>query len=414
MKLGNCELEPMGSTVSASTLNARVIFMELVGNINRDTVADLLRICNFNEFPIEWRMAENKQLGINVFLFQLKNPELLDLDLSDIGFSSSLRDTPIVHFCRFLRENGAILNDQVAKSREEGATQSPNPEEHLIQRTALDRLVPNWAKLEEYDNSEDLRRSLLAWADNSHLKDEWCLDFAINALKAFKFECIDQNQLDRKQLLDATLVWMYEWHISDWTWKAWSEAIYEFNHERFQALFRALVSQPESKRFTYKWRGAVAKDKPPFEIDDYFAPYTMTETDLVERVERKFWETFFLCFGKWPGELVGQTEKVLDNIKRFRVKLQEYTKECIERQKGFGTPVVKKSTGDKHFRWLAEYQLSGSGYQSIASREGVARSTVIDGVKDASRIVGLTLRKPKKTGRPRGVRELHKRLILGR
>lgn len=62
--------------------------------------------------------------------------------------------------------------------------------------------------------------------------------------------------------------------------------------------------------------------------------------------------------------------------------------------------------GQRHLRWLVRYQVDGEGFTEIAGEDlpadpkGSGRKTVASGVRQAAKLVGLTLRAPARGGRP--------------
>jgi len=55
----------------------------------------------------------------------------------------------------------------------------------------------------------------------------------------------------------------------------------------------------------------------------------------------------------------------------------------------------------RHFDWTVRYQVLGESFARIAASDGVLDRTVSDGVHAVADLIGLTLRKPSKGGRPR-------------
>ncbi len=51
-----------------------------------------------------------------------------------------------------------------------------------------------------------------------------------------------------------------------------------------------------------------------------------------------------------------------------------------------------KRSGEQHFRSLIEYQVLGKSFNTLSNEKDVTRKAITDGIEDASKIVGLTLR----------------------
>lgn len=85
----------------------------------------------------------------------------------------------------------------------------------------------------------------------------------------------------------------------------------------------------------------------------------------------------------------------------------------VDRIKGLPefVPTPTKSTGVRDFEWLVRYQVRGESYPTIAkdlpaAHREAPQSTVRAAVVTLARTVGLTLRSPGRSGRPRKVRRL--------
>lgn len=66
-----------------------------------------------------------------------------------------------------------------------------------------------------------------------------------------------------------------------------------------------------------------------------------------------------------------------------------------------GPPARRKRTGLEHLVWLARYQFLHESYPLIAHDACRLRQTVAEGVRSAAELVGLPLRSPDPSGRPR-------------
>jgi hypothetical protein len=117
----------------------------------------------------------------------------------------------------------------------------------------------------------------------------------------------------------------------------------------------------------------------------------------------------------WIPELESRAaarDRILANVREaLEAKLDGC--EAIARQGGWRAGREKRHL-EKHIGWLVEYQLRLLSFDAIAARDGVQRKSVEQGVKDAAKLLGLTLRARGKGGRPPGISEPMRRRVAHR
>lgn len=116
-----------------------------------------------------------------------------------------------------------------------------------------------------------------------------------------------------------------------------------------------------------------------------------------------------------------QMAKSLDSLRKedFELALFSYCNkiESLMRKNYEKTP--SKYTDNTHFEWLVDYQVPPfKGYKEVASEIEIEKrpsvETIRKAVKRLSDMIKLPLRPPLRTGRPKGIKEERRRLILGK
>jgi len=415
MKLGDAEFEPRNMKISTSTLEARQIFLRLIVQMSRETVDDLVRPFNKEDLPVDLKQNQEMIQSVsNFFLLHITEPKMFNSGHENLAFGANIRNTPILDYSRYLQTNETKYNRLLGRKRKDldgmaaSATETPNL------RTARRRMIPGWSTLLEDADAGQLRESILKWANKWNLTDEWCLDFALSVLSVFKLQYVDRYRLDEQVGRDPSFYWHYEWPVADWAWKSWLESVHIIDLQNFDNKIAALNEMPDVGGLVFRWREDDDKDSDTFEVNDYFAPHSCTEREFMERVELEFWRQFLLRFGAVPEDLVGHTKHVLNEIQRFRLELENCVSRCKRKLMPFSRPTVKKDSGESHFRWLIEYQVKGRSFHKLAELVQRDRKSVSAAVKEASGIVGLSLRQAPKAGRRPGIKETTPRIILGR
>ncbi len=133
-----------------------------------------------------------------------------------------------------------------------------------------------------------------------------------------------------------------------------------------------------------------------------------------KQVEEEFWEKFFNYYEYQQHLLVGEFDALTDRLKDFHNKLDNYISGVEAKIKPFVNKTISKKDGDKHFRWLIEYQIPPvKSYTKISQEHNVDNKAVRVGIASAGKIIQLELTKAKRTGRPKGVQETKERNRYG-
>lgn len=106
-------------------------------------------------------------------------------------------------------------------------------------------------------------------------------------------------------------------------------------------------------------------------------------------------------YERWDVTFKNRDEFQREVERAFRQHLVSYCDriERLTQERGFIEQKLKRD--DTHFQWLVWYQIKGKSQKEVSRQFNASRSAVAEGIKDVASMCGLTLRGPKKIGRPR-------------
>lgn len=405
LKLGG-EFELKDVDIKTSTIETRKLFLELIWEMTPEAVVDLVRLFNIESIPEDWREVP-KQIDFSAkfFLLHTQRNYLYSVDLTEFGFKSDVRQTPVLAYFDFIFKNQAEFDELLEKSESYWKEFTPDYYTDLITRTAIEELIPNWQTLQSKKGSEWLCSELSQWAKKWNLKDDWCLDFALDCLKNFKIKLIDKYQLPDNYLQTDNLYSLWElnkfWHNG----KAWAFSLRDYDEQDVWDYF-FINKIPNYPSLQYIWK---ENTKEIFKVEDKYNPLRAFPAEFLERVEQQFWSKFFEYFSGRQYSFVGNTKLLTDELKKFQNRVRTHISKAEAKMKPFAQRTVSKRSGDRHFRWLVEYQVLDKSYNTLAKEQCVDRRAIMDGIKDVSKIVGLTLRESTKHGRKQGAKDLVER-----
>lgn len=449
MGLGNAELEPIHAGISLSALEGRSIFAKYIYYHARPAVDDLLRLYNPSLIPTEkfdQRLEPHQNYLTTVFLHSLL-PLQTRRFLTDRGIPKSANVTPVVELLKFMRSKEHRFDEECVRVRARLGDNSSSYSERMINRAALDALIPNYSSLSATSGLARFRKLVDEWSVQWSLSDDWCVDLALNAVKAFVCRLAEWRPLGTDELSNDATWWLNGEFLTRSVQTSWIEARDEFGDEQFGELLKALAEIPDNPEFSFHWSPILKGVDRSFRIEDRHTAYSFEKEDFRRRVEQAFWFNFFNLYERTPALLVGNLEKVKDRMSRLLKKMDDYLAECRKVQRGHGRPRKSKPSGDRHFRWAVLFQVNrlnvhevvkdeidrsegAKGKASVYTRttgvetdleeeEGeldparLSPSTVREGIQDVAKLIGLTLRRGKR-GRPKGRRDadgVHRRRI---
>jgi hypothetical protein len=92
--------------------------------------------------------------------------------------------------------------------------------------------------------------------------------------------------------------------------------------------------------------------------------------------------------------------------KHFEAELRKYCNKIEKALPKNWEKTPQKYSEDKHFEWLIDFQVTPcKSYTQIAKENNVDLKTVREAINGLEKIVGITLRKAKHTGRPKGSKD---------
>lgn len=165
-------------------------------------------------------------------MYHTQHNNLYSVGLAKFGFKSDVRQTPVLAYFDFIFKNQAKFDELLEKSEKFWKEFTPdNYYTDLITRRAIEELIPNWQTLQSKNGSEWLCSELSQWAEKWNLKDDWCLDFALDCLKNYKIKLIDTYQLPDNYLQtnDHYSLWDLNgfWHNG----KAWAYSLRDYDEQ---------------------------------------------------------------------------------------------------------------------------------------------------------------------------------------
>lgn len=406
LKLGG-EFELKDVDVKTSTIEARKLFLELIIEMRTDVVADLTRLFNSESIPSE-ELEKPARLTLykKLFLLHTKEPSCYSADLTELGFKPDVRKTPVLAYFDFIFKNQTEFDELFKESEIEWQKFSPNSYPESVAESAIEKLIPDWKTLKTKKDSEWLCSELSEWAEKWNLKDEWCLDFALDCLKTFKSRFVDRLRLPDNYLQTNDFYSIWELDQFQRNAMASRRSLADFWKENLDNYwFTSKI--PNYPVLNYVWNEKTDTGrKELFTVEGHYNPLTSSPDEFRKKTEEQFWDKFFGHFSERRFSFVGNTQLLIDELKKF----QKCVNNCISKVETVMKPFVQRTTrkksGDKHFRWLVDYQISGKSFNKLSAEEGVDRKAIMDGIKGVAEIIGLTLRKPTKSGRRQGSKDL--------
>jgi ribosomal protein L20A (L18A) len=402
MKLGG-ELELRDVDIKTSTIEARKLFLNLVLAMKPEVGSDLMRLFNKESLPRDVQEQPNLiDFSAKFFLLHTKKPHCYSVDLTEFGYKPEVRQTPVLAYFDFIFRNQAEFDQRLIESEKEWKSYTPNPYQELITRSALEKLIPDWKTLQSKDNSKLLCSELSQWAEKWNLTDDWCFDFALHCLKLFKINLIDKCWFPDNYLESKNIYSLFELRNFWYDGRAWRESVSDLSERNLRDYF--FTSEiPNYPKLNYVWELKTEKGTQEIlSLEGYYNPLHMYPENFRREIEERFWARLseFLSFNRFA--FVGNSKLLIDELSKFQKSVDDYISYAEELMKPHADRTVVKRSGDKHFRWLVEYQILGKSYNKLAAENDVDRRAVRDGIKNVSEIIELTLRDLSLGGKQKG------------
>jgi hypothetical protein len=374
LKLGG-ELELVDVDVRTSTLVARKLFLNLIWDMKPEVVIDLVRLFNIESIPAELKVNPNPiDFSAKVFLLHTKFHHCYSIDLNEFGYKPDVRQTPVLAYFDFIFRNQKEFDELWKKSEAQWEVYSPNASDQLITESALEEFIPDWKSLQSRTDSDWLCSELIKWAEKWNLQDEWCLDFALDCLREFKVKLIDEIRLPDDYLNKNDISPLFELNRFWNRGMAWHYSLWDFGYKNMRD-FMFTNEIPDYPQFKYSWEIATEEETQEiFTVEGHFNPLAMFPEDFRRKVEEQFWSGFFGFFAVHKYSFVGNNKQLLDELAKFQKGVDDYISKTEELIKPFAVETIRKKSGDRHFRWLIEYQISPvKSYNELAKENNVDR-----------------------------------------
>ena len=404
-KLGG-EYELKDAEIKTSSLEARKIFFKLIWEMKPDVVIDLLKPFNFEAISSD--QDEPSKIFTKLFLLHTKHHYYYAIDLTKLGLSPNVRDTPLFSYFDFIFRNQTEFDGLKRKHEERWQNLTSEQTSSLAVNSALKEFIPDWKTLQLKNNSERLCEILTKWSEKWNLKEEWCLDFALACLRKTKIDCIDrilipENYLETNDNSPSLKQFTQYWQKG----KAWEQVLYDDEISGHSNSENYLQS-PKFDYFSYDWKQDVANEtKEIFSVNGLYNPFTTTSESFRKYIEEQFLRNFFTYCQRYSSD---NLKALIQKLENFDNSLEAYISRNESKAKKIANKTIYKRDGDKHFRWLIDFQIpSEKTYKKIAEENQVEGKTLREGIQSVSEILLLNLRKSMKSGRPKGTTEYKKR-----
>lgn len=247
-----------------SVLFLRHRFLKLLVSYKRNCFKNLLRIANFEFLPDKEQVPE-ESLFFFLLSYNFGNP---------FKYSSDVFDTPLVNFLHYVS-----TNQQRLASYESEIVKSDPDTNHRMRINALEKLIPDWKTLEADKDAQMLCKSILSWANEFNLKDEWCLDFAVSALLHMK-SFLEYEPEDFTNY-DSAKINMYFHYFKSRQENAVNGAVHRVYSDEILPDFFTVDEELEIKPFQFKHKS--------FEYPEviYF-PHIEKRAKFIEQEKEKF------------------------------------------------------------------------------------------------------------------------------
>lgn len=409
VKLGG-QLQRKEDDIKASRIVGRELFLKLVGSVSPGVFRDLLQPLEFSGLSSQANEDPSiKEWFIRYFVLHTKYREMFMDDVSILGCSSTVRDTPVLAYFEYVQS-------QLFTPREIAADQTEIVESHTVPAgmdeltdwRANKSLITGWQALKTTQGSERLTFALTKWAAKWNLEEEWCFDFALECLGRLKVDFVDKFHPDSGYLQNTDPIGLMEYKMFWMHGRPWHDVLFVRRLARIHEndlKERGITAEIEHRlTFDYRWPFSLCVNgKGAFTIRSFYNPMNYTFTEFTVPIEREFWLKFFDYYKIHSTALVGRFDEVVDGLKDFHKKLKEFGETSEELEKGFTEKAVtlKDTT---HFRWLVNYQVNKWSLADIARDAGVTPQAVKRGTAGVAEIIGLKMRQPSRGGRPKGSR----------
>jgi len=250
----------------------------------------------------------------------------------------------------------------------------------FIRERALKRLLPNYRYVVEMEGAAALCRALAGWSREHNLTDDWCLDDALEVLRAF--EVADEKRMALALLPDV--------HFLRDVWKrSWQSAAVERRFVGLHQGFQSNVAVEERDALMFRFRYETLH----FELS---GPFNKSIAAFRQEVEVQFKSV--------GGPTIRGARKHLDySLRKYFAKVEKVRSELDLK----APPRWRKA--DEFLRRLVDYQLPPcKTYRQVARDVKRDDRTVSEGIQRIASLIGLTLRSneaDKFLGRPKGARD---------
>lgn len=248
LRLGSGDYERIDVDIRQSTLEARHLFFQTLGQKKCECFRNLLRLFNSEIIPYDYWNEQNYQYTFFTCVLALskKLP-------SEYKLLPDFIDTPVFHYYSFLSKKELLIKKLENDEELQKFVTRYDPNER--KNNSLKQIIPNWNELKANKEAKLLCQSLENWADKYHLNEDWLLDFALQILRHFKLN-FDTSlsrfyQSENQIYLFHSLKIDYEIDIE----KSVGKAIFDYHWEEVMrhdwvAIFENL---PDTPSFIYRW-----------------------------------------------------------------------------------------------------------------------------------------------------------------
>ncbi|MDQ3648905.1 MAG: hypothetical protein M3458_01240 [Acidobacteriota bacterium] len=256
----------------------------------------------------------------------------------------------------------------------------------------LEYVSLNWESLQRNKFSAQIRKTFIEWSKDWNLNEDWCLDFAVAALKNWLTD--RSSRWDKRSIsLHAAITEIRSKNMMD----AHTAPIISIDESvtRLQSLIDNSSLTPE---FHFAWR----------DIDfrtSHWDPLSSYRNEWVEKSEQEF--TDYLRHQNSNGLTTPNGA-----LQRFRKKCDEYLRKIEGNALQVGLMKTPRRWADEHLTWAVRFQVQRWPMSKIVENYSEPRKTIADGINKTLEFIGLTRRPDLPHGMPKGTRLKPNRKIV--
>lgn len=292
----------------------------------------------------------------------------------------SLHDGTFIYFLCFIYLHFQSRIRAAKSLKEQTASEARRNLRNHITADEIKELIPSWKALTNIEEARPVAASLQKWAESWHLNEEWCLDYAVRAMRMWLLSEYPDNP------------------------PSWWEADSGQFEEDGGLMIDAIWNNVSMTDVISLYKEAYEDDEPAYGFNFEYKEFSFHSAG---------WSPFYDEIGEWKERVTDAFRSELASFRREHNRIPKGIKQAFARSmdehvgslrsaaRKLGLKPAPKKRDFDHFRWLVYYQVRkpNQSLERIAKEHAADIKTVSSGVKRTARLIGLKLRKPLPSGR---------------